>query len=89
MYIGWLRVASPLAGTGMELDVIAAVIIGGASLSGGSGTIFGTFLGALIMGMITNGLVLLGVSAYVEPVAKGSIIIGAVLLDIVIRRGQR
>ena len=86
MYIGWLKVASPLAGSGLELDVIAAVIIGGASLNGGSGTILGTFLGALIMGMITNGLVLLGVSAYFEPVAKGSIIIGAVLLDNAIRR---
>lgn len=86
MYVGWLRVASPLAGTGMELDVIAAVIIGGASLAGGSGTILGTFLGALIMGMITNGLVLLGVSAYFEPVAKGAIIVGAVLLDNLVRR---
>lgn len=86
MYVGWLEVASPLAGTGMELDVIAAVIIGGASLSGGSGTILGTLLGALITGMITNGLILLGVSAYWEPVAKGSIIIGAVLIDTVIQR---
>lgn len=79
--VGWLRGASPSQNTGFELDVIAAVIIGGTNLYGGSGTILGTFLGAAISGMIGNGLVLLGVNAYWEPVARGLVIIVAVALD--------
>ncbi len=79
--VGWLRGASPSQNTGFELDVIAAVIIGGTNLFGGSGTVFGTFLGAAISGMIANGLVLLGVDAYWEPVAQGIVIIVAVALD--------
>ena len=86
--VGWLRGASPSQNTGFELDVIAAVIIGGTNLYGGSGTIFGTFLGAAISGMIGNGLILLGVDSYWEPVAKGLVIICAVSLDGWIRRRQ-
>lgn len=85
---GWLRGASPSQSTGFELDVIAAVIIGGTALFGGSGTIFGTLLGALISGMIANGLVLLNVDAYWEPVAKGIVIIVAVALDGIVRARQ-
>jgi ribose transport system permease protein len=86
--VGWLRGASPSQSTGFELDVIAAVIIGGTNLYGGSGTIFGTFLGAAISGMIGNGLVLLDVDAYWEPVAKGLVIIAAVALDGWVRTRQ-
>jgi ribose transport system permease protein len=86
LLVGWLRGASPLTGQGFELDVIAAVIIGGTNLFGGSGSVVGTFLGAVIIGMIANGLVLLGVSAFWEPIAKGAIIVAAVLLDILIRK---
>jgi ribose transport system permease protein len=86
--VGWLRGTSPLTGQGFELDVIAAVIIGGTNLFGGAGSVFGTFLGAAIIGMISNGLVLLGVSAFWEPVVKGGIIIAAVLLDVTIRRRE-
>jgi ribose transport system permease protein len=86
LLVGWLRGSSPLAGQGFELDVIAAVIIGGTNLFGGSGSVLGTFLGAAIIGMISNGLVLLGVSAFWEPVVKGLIILFAVLLDVTIRR---
>jgi len=89
LLVAWLHSANPNTGLGFELDVIAAVIIGGTNLFGGAGSIFGTFLGAAITGMITNGLVLLGASAFLEPVVKGLIIIGAVGLDIVIRRRQR
>ncbi len=65
---------------GMELDVIAAVIIGGASLYGGKGTIWGTFVGVLLLGCISNGMTLLNVSEYEQYVAKGVIILGAVML---------
>jgi len=82
LLLGQLRSGLPLAGDGLELSVIAAVVIGGTQLFGGRGSILGTLLGALIIGMISNGLVLLGVSAHFEPVAKGSIIIVAVLINI-------
>ncbi|HWQ36021.1 MAG TPA: substrate-binding domain-containing protein [Blastocatellia bacterium] len=73
--------ASPIAGTGAELRVIAAVVIGGASLSGGSGTILGTFLGLLLTGMIANGLGFLRVSFYSEGIITGLILIIAVMID--------
>ena len=71
----------PQAGVSYELDAIAAVVIGGTSLSGGVGTIHGTLIGALIIGVINNGLDLLGVSSFYQQVVKGVIIIVAVLLD--------
>lgn len=71
----------PQAGQAYELDAIAAVVIGGTSLSGGQGQIIGTLFGALLLGVINNGLDLLGVSSYFQLVIKGAIIIGAVLLD--------
>jgi len=71
----------PQAGTSYELDAIAAVVIGGTSLAGGQGELLGTVFGALIIGVINNGLDLMGVSSYYQQVIKGAIIIGAVLLD--------
>jgi len=71
----------PQAGQSYELDAIAAVVIGGTSLSGGQGDLRGTLFGALIIGVIGNGLDLLGVSSYYQQVIKGAIIVGAVLLD--------
>lgn len=71
----------PLSGTGLELDSIAAVVIGGASLFGGRGSIIGTLFGVFIMVFIRNGLNLLGVSPYWQGTAIGSIIIAAVLLE--------
>ncbi|MES2436192.1 MAG: ABC transporter permease [Pseudomonadota bacterium] len=65
---------------GMELDVIAAVIIGGASLYGGKGTIWGTFIGVLLLGCISNGMTLMNVSEYEQYVVKGAIILGAVMM---------
>jgi ribose/xylose/arabinose/galactoside ABC-type transport system permease subunit len=76
-----MNAAQPAAGVGYELAAIGAVIIGGASLFGGEGTILGTLLGATLLGLITNGLILLGVSAYWQQVFSGSIIILAVTLD--------
>lgn len=73
--------AQPNAGTGYELDSIAAVVIGGTSLSGGKGTIVGTIIGALIIGVLNNGLVLLNVSPFWQQVIKGLVILLAVILD--------
>ena len=73
--------AQPNAGTGYELDAIAAVVIGGASLSGGRGSIVGTVIGALIIGVLNNGLVLLDVSPFWQQVVKGVVILLAVVLD--------
>lgn len=78
--------AEPQAGDGYELDAIAAVVMGGASLSGGEGTIWGSLVGALIMGVVRNGLNLLNVSAYWQKAAIGSIILVAVWLDVSRRR---
>ena len=76
-----LSVAAPTAALGWELDVIAAVVIGGTSLFGGEGTILGTLIGAAIMGVIRNGLNLLGFPAYWQPAAIGAVIILAVIFD--------
>ena len=76
-----LNSAEAVAGQGYELDVIAAVVIGGTSLSGGRGSIIGTLIGALLIGVINNGMNLLGISPYFQQVVKGGLIIGAVILD--------
>ncbi len=79
--IAQLLSADPLRGNQMELDAIAAVVIGGASLFGGRGSIIGTLIGVLIMVMIRNGLNLLGVSPFWQGSAIGSIIIIALLVE--------
>lgn len=79
--ISRLNSAPPTAGSGAELDAIAAVVLGGTSLSGGEGHIAGTFIGALIIGVLNNGLNLLNVSSYYQQFAKGVVILIAVLLD--------
>lgn len=76
-----LNSATPTAGIGDELNSIAAVVIGGTSLSGGRGSIFGTVLGCLIIGVLNNGLVLLEVSPFWQQVIKGLVILGAVAVD--------
>ena len=76
-----ITTGQPNAGIAYELDAIAAVVIGGTSLSGGVGSVGGTVLGALLMGVINNGLDLLNVSSYYQQIIKGMIIIGAVWLD--------
>ena len=76
-----LESAQPTAGTGYELDAIAAAVVGGTSLAGGKGTIFGTLVGALIIGVLNNALNLMDVSSYYQMVAKGAVILLAVLVD--------
>lgn len=76
-----LSSAQPTAGTGYEMDAIAAVVLGGTSMAGGRGKIIGTLIGALILGFLNNGLNLLGVDAYYQMIVKGSVILLAVLID--------
>ena len=76
-----LGAASVTAGTGLELRVITAVIIGGASLQGGEGTVLGAFLGSLLMALITNALTLLGVDVYWQTFVIGATLLAAVLVD--------
>jgi len=85
--LGWMM---PQEGDGFELDVIAAVVIGGTSLSGGQGSVLGTLLGALIMGVVRNGMNLLAVDYNVQKVVIGGIIIAAVSVDVMAKRfGKR
>lgn len=76
-----LNSAQPTAGVAFELDAIAAVVIGGTSMSGGKGRLFGTLVGALIIGTLNNGLNLLGVSSFYQQIVQGIVILIAVLLD--------
>ena len=81
LLVGWLGSANPLTGTGFELSVIAAVVVGGASLTGGVGSIAGTLLGAVVAGLISNALVLFGIDGNWQQVATGLLILGAVLVN--------
>ncbi|WP_448668153.1 ABC transporter permease [Aerococcus viridans] len=76
-----LNSAQPTAGESYEMDAIASVVLGGTSMSGGKGRIFGTLIGALIIGTLNNGLNLLGVSTFYQQIVKGIVIIIAVLID--------
>jgi ribose transport system permease protein len=80
--VGRVNSAYPLAGLGYEFDAIAACIIGGASFLGGEGTVWGTLIGAMIMAVLRNGLNLLSVSAEMQTVAIGIVIILAVYIDV-------
>lgn len=84
--VGWLGNANPLTGSGFELQAIAAVVIGGTSLFGGAGSILGTLLGAAVIGMLNNGLVLIGVDQYWQQFAIGAIILAAALLNVTLRK---
>ena len=80
VYASQLAVAPPIAGEGYELDAIAAVVVGGADMFGGEGGMFGTFLGAAIIGSLSNILNLTGVNPFVQKLAKGVLIIAAVIV---------
>lgn len=87
--LGFMKSADPLGGSGMELNAIIATVIGGTSMFGGSGTIIGTFIGSAILGVIRNGLIILGISAYWQEFAIGAVVIGAITIDLLIRRRTR
>ena len=84
-----LNSAQPIAGINYELDAIAAVVIGGTSLMGGEGTVSGTLIGALIIGVLRNGLNLLAVSSFIQQIVIGSVIVTAVLLDTFFKRNKK
>ena len=81
MYMLRLNIASPILGVGFELNAIAAVVIGGTSMSGGKGSMVGTFLGACIIGVLNNGLLLIGLGDFARQMVTGAIIILAVIID--------
>jgi ribose transport system permease protein len=88
LQFAYLTGGDPTTAVGLELNIIAAVVIGGASLAGGQGTITGTLVGALIMSVVANGCTKLGLSNWVQQIVTGGIIIAAVLLDYLRRRGS-
>lgn len=81
VYMARLNIASPIIGIGFELNAIAAVIIGGTSLNGGRGSVIGTLLGACIIGVLANGLILYGLSDFMRQMITGIVIILAVIID--------
>jgi ribose transport system permease protein len=81
IYMARFGSAQPTFGIGMELNVIAAAVIGGASLSGGTGTIFGAILGTILLSVVSSSLALLDVSVYWQDIIRGSILLGAVTID--------
>ena len=83
-----LEAGDPKFGGMNELTVIAAVVVGGTSLSGGQGKILGTLIGAFIIGVIQNGMNLIGIEPYTQPIVLGFVIIGAVTLDGLKRKGR-
>ena len=83
----YLTVGDPTTALGMELDIIAAVVIGGASLAGGRGSVAGTLIGALIMTVVANGCTKLELPNWVQEIVTGVIIVAAVTLDR-LRRGE-
>lgn len=84
-----LNSAQPIAGIMYELDAIAATVIGGTSLMGGEGRVIGTLIGAFIMGVLRNGLNLLGISSFVQQTVIGSVIILAVLIDMALKKQRK
>jgi len=89
IYMARFGSAQPTFGLGMELNVIAAAVIGGASLSGGSGSILGAILGAVLLSVVSSSLALLDVSVYWQDIIRGSILLAAVAIDLYINKKSR
>ncbi|KQU69749.1 ABC transporter permease [Aminobacter aganoensis] len=86
IYMSRFGAATPTFGAGMELNIIAAAVIGGASLNGGSGTIFGAILGMALLSVVTSSLILLDISVYWQDMIKGCILLAAVSIDHLLHR---
>lgn len=82
VFAGRLNSASPLAGQGFELDAIASCFIGGASATGGVGTVIGAIIGGLIMGILNNGMSIMGISVFIQQIVKGLVLLLAVAFDV-------
>ena len=78
--LGFLKTVTPTQGSGIELEAIAASVVGGCAMTGGVGSILGTFLGALIMAEVRTGLVLMGTDAYIQDAFVGLVIAFAVII---------
>ncbi len=86
LYSSWLRSATTIAGTGMELDVIAAAFVGGAAVSGGVGKVTGSIMGALVMASLTNGMNLMGVDISIQYIVRALVLAAAVIFDVATRK---
>jgi putative multiple sugar transport system permease protein len=86
LYASWLRSATTIAGTGMELDTIAAAFVGGAAVAGGVGKVTGSIIGALVMASLTNGMNLLGWDISVQYIVRAAVLVGAVIFDVATRK---
>jgi putative multiple sugar transport system permease protein len=86
LYASWLRSATTIAGTGMELDAIAAAFVGGAAVSGGVGKVSGAIVGALVMASLTNGMNLMGVDISIQYIVRALVLAGAVIFDVSTRK---
>lgn len=86
IFAGRLNAATPQAGTGFELDAIAAAVIGGASMTGGVGTVFGAVIGALVMGILNNGMSIMGIGIDWQQAIKGLVLLAAVTFDILYKK---
>jgi ribose/xylose/arabinose/galactoside ABC-type transport system permease subunit len=86
IFTAQLSSGDPSSGTGLEFKVIAAVVVGGTALTGGRGSLFGTFLGVLLIAVISNGLVLIGVESFLQQVALGLIVVASVLINTLVAR---
>ena len=89
VFSGRLNAATPKAGTGFEMDAIASCYIGGASATGGVGTVGGAIIGALIMGVLNNGMSILGINVDWQQAIKGVVLLIAVLFDISSKNKQK
>ena len=86
LYASWLRSATTIAGTGMELDAIAAAFVGGAAVSGGVGKVTGSIMGALVMASLTNGMNLMGWDISIQYIVRALVLAGAVIFDVATRK---
>ena len=83
-----INTGQPKIGTGYEMDVITAVVLGGVSIMGGEGSLIGVFIGVLITGVLSNGMILMDVSEYYQQITKGIVLLLAVIFDTLAKRKQ-